>query len=194
MAAPSVFAKVVKVTNQTGLWDAKQLTGFASILWSTALSTQSFRPTQHYLIVEVLSTWAKFLELFGHSTVIHSTFIFLIANGFGCICDIMSQVETWNTCSQIRFCCIFIYAAFKSNKEWTNAQHISTPTTIIQPPTAGTVHKLELLQLHDICATITSISILLQNFWLILVSRLFIKALRIGTNLSRLSLYVVSLL
>ena len=36
----------------------------------------------------------------------------------------------------------FICAAFKSHTEWSNAQHVSTPTTMILPKIAGTSHSL----------------------------------------------------
>ena len=47
-----------------------------------------------------------------------------------------------NLSSRYSFCCTFIYAAFKSHREKINAQHVSTPTTVILPIIAGTFHGL----------------------------------------------------
>ena len=43
----------------------------------------------------------------------------------------------------ICLCCTFIYAAFKSHTEWSNAQQVSIPTTTIQPTTVCTCHALK---------------------------------------------------
>ena len=48
------------------------------------LKIHGFRPKWPYLIVKVLATLAKFLELSGYSTVIDSAFAFWIKTIFRC--------------------------------------------------------------------------------------------------------------
>ena len=65
--------------------------------------------------------------------------------------------------SQIRPHCTFICAAFFSHMKWSNAQHVSTPTTIILPITAGTYHCLNCLSHMIYCHRLACTKIL-QHF------------------------------
>ena len=68
LAAPFVFAEVMKVMNHTGLWDA-ELTWYSPNVtrWiclyglEPGFRNHHFRPTWHCWIIKVLATWTKFL-------------------------------------------------------------------------------------------------------------------------------------
>ena len=67
------------------------LTGFASLAWSTALeSTILGWPC---LIIGVLATRAKFLQLSGYYTVIKHTFTFCTRNIFDSLCGVMARFK-----------------------------------------------------------------------------------------------------
>ena len=62
LTALDVFAEIVKMMNQTGMWDA----GFAHL--SHGHRIHSFRPTRSYHVFKILPTPAKLLELSGYHT------------------------------------------------------------------------------------------------------------------------------
>ena len=93
----------------------------------------SFKPDWPCLIVEVLAIWVKFLEPSNHS--------FYLTNIFDCFHSVMAPVQTCKVCKFL--CCSFICAAFKSYTEWSNAQHVSTPSTMILLITVGTLQRLK---------------------------------------------------
>ena len=99
-AASDDFEAVVKVTNNTELWEA-ELAWYSpnATLWiwfyslEHRLGIHSYRSTWSSLIVEVLATWAKFLKPSGYSTVINCAFAFHTTNVFSCCCSVMTQFE-----------------------------------------------------------------------------------------------------
>ena len=120
------------------------------------LRIYAFRPIWPCLIIEILATWVKFLEPFSYCTIINCTFTYCTADVFGCFCDFMAQFKlVKHISSPIRLHCTFISMAFKSHIEWSNAQYISTLTTIILPSTAGNYHSLNCFT-HMICMPQTS--------------------------------------
>ena len=127
------FVELMKVTNHTGLGDAK-------LAWYSPNSTlkiclygledglriHSFKPTWHCLIVKVLTTWAEFLETFGYCIVIYT---FCKTNGFGFFCNIMVEFQ-------------FTYSSvWVSNHTESVAMHNGQTTTILLT-TVGTSYSL----------------------------------------------------
>ena len=76
------FAEIVKVTNHTVLWDTK-LTWYSPNAnhwicfygYKHNFGTHSFRPTWPCLIIKVLATQAKFLQLSGYNNQQHKKFL-----------------------------------------------------------------------------------------------------------------------
>ena len=87
----------------------------------------------------------KFLQPSGYCIVINYTFTFYTANVFGYFLSLWPSSNLKNITSKIRLYCIFICVAFKSHTEWSNAQCVSIPITIILPTLAVTFHSFELL-------------------------------------------------
>ena len=131
-------------SNITGLW-VTELTWYSQnatqwiCLLEHGIGIHTFRPTWPCLIVKVLATWVKFLQLSDYYTMINCTFTFCITNVFGCFCGVMVQFKL---IKQMRLCCRFICAAFKSQMEWSNAQCVSAPPTTILPTIADTFSSL----------------------------------------------------
>ena len=115
------------------------LAGFASM--SLIIASVSNWPS---LIMEVLLTRAKFLQLSGYSTQTNCAFIFRTTKVFSCLHGVMAQLELVNHKFLIRLRYTSICATFKSHMEWNNAQHVSTRTTTILPAAAGTFHSLNI--------------------------------------------------
>ena len=94
------FAKVMRVTNHTGLWDA-QLSWYllSDTYWiclyglEHSLKIYGFRPTWTCLFVKVLAPWSEYLEPSGYCTVINCTFAFHKTNFFGSFHRIMAQFK-----------------------------------------------------------------------------------------------------
>ena len=128
----------------------------------------SFRPPWPCLIVEVLATWAKFLELFGYSTVINCTFIFCTTNVFWLLPWHYGPIWTCKTyIPKLDYiACSFVWLSNKTHSEkqcttyqWTN-YHDTTNHDWYLP-------YLELLWSH-MCCKLTCTKIL-QNFWVTLI-------------------------
>ena len=64
------------------------LSGFASITWNTASES-----TTSGLLIEVLATWAKFLQPFGYCTRINFNFTFCTNNVFRFFCVVVDQFQ-----------------------------------------------------------------------------------------------------
>ena len=82
-----------KVMKHTGLRDAEFAWYSLSVTWWIFLSSlehsigiYSFRPSWPCLIIEVLATWAKFIQP-------SVTFHLSLSKCFGCFCGIMAQFE-----------------------------------------------------------------------------------------------------
>ena len=96
----AAFAKVVKRTKFTGLWDA-ELSSYSPIAtpWirlydlEHCLGIHAFGPTRPCLIVEVIATQAKFLQSSCYCTVINCANTFSITNIFGCLRSLIAQFE-----------------------------------------------------------------------------------------------------
>ena len=93
------FTKVVKVTNHNGLWDAELAWYSPRIAHQICfygleygLIIHGFRPTWPYPSVEVLVTWAKFLEPSGYCITVLSPFCSTNVFVSFCCC-IMAQFE-----------------------------------------------------------------------------------------------------
>ena len=93
--ALGTFVEIVMVMNYTGLWDTK----FA---WYSLFGTHriyfyclgsSFILIWPCPIVEVLASWAKFLEASGYCTEINSTVAFRETKVFVCFSGGMAQLE-----------------------------------------------------------------------------------------------------
>ena len=94
------------------------------------------------LIVKVLATRVKFLELTFYCPVINCTVTFRVRIVFGRFHDFKIQFKLVKIRSPIRLRCTFICVDFKSRTECINAQCVCTPTTVILPVTAGSSHGL----------------------------------------------------
>ena len=104
-----------------------RLTRFAFIA-RNCFKIHAFRSTWPRLILEVLATWAKFLQPSGYFTVIKFTFIFCATNVFAYFRGVMLQLRL-----------MFLCGAFKLHTVWSNhSEYLS---------------QLELLQSRDIRAT-----------------------------------------
>ena len=99
--APDDFIEFVSVTNHIRLWDAELLAWYpprALQIWlhslEHSLGINAFRSTWSCLIVEILAIrTVKFLQPWGYSIWINWTFTFCTRNVFGCIRDVMTQLE-----------------------------------------------------------------------------------------------------
>ena len=156
LAAPKTSVEVVKLTNPTGRWDTfrELLARFPSIFWSMTLESAS-----PCLIVEVLATWVKFQQS-SYRTVINCAFtpaqqIFLTVS-----VELPFSSNLWSISSRFSLFCTFICAIFKSHIEWSNAQPVSAPTTMILQTLASSSRLV-------IYAPQTSTYV--RNFWLTLV-------------------------
>ena len=86
----------MKMMNHTRLWDAE-------LVWYSLKTTQwicyilrihDFKPTWQCLIIEVLATQGKSLELFGgYFTMINCTVTYCPTNIFGCFHNVIVQFE-----------------------------------------------------------------------------------------------------
>ena len=85
------FAKIMKVMNYTGLLNANLVWYYPSATCQICLCSIKF--TFLGLIVEIIATRVKFLELSGNYPLINCTLTFCIANVFSGICSVMSQFE-----------------------------------------------------------------------------------------------------
>ena len=100
LATLDAFARIVKVMNQTGLWDVE----FA---WYSPSATHwiclygmkygpgvhTFRPTWPCPVIEVLVTWAKFFKPSNFCIVIKCNSTFCTTNIFNCCFGIMALIE-----------------------------------------------------------------------------------------------------
>ena len=99
------------------------------------LESLCFRPTTNVFIIDVLANKGKFLERFGYCTVLICDFTFNTTKDFGCFINLISQFKLK---FRIMLQYMFIWVAFWSHTEWSNAQSARAPTTTILPNTAGT--------------------------------------------------------
>ena len=97
------FEKVVKVTNDTGLWDAKltwlsQISTHQICLYALAhgLGIHNFSSTCSYFFVEGLAFRANFSEPSGYCTVVNCALAFCTKNIFGCFCGVVAQFKLGN--------------------------------------------------------------------------------------------------
>ena len=119
------------------------LARFTSMVWSKA--SESI-----FLILLDFSWSSWFLKpkqnLLNHlATVLGSTVpspfawqIFLVAS-----MALLPSLNLWSISFYIRLCSMFLCAAFKSHAKWSNAQCVSTQTTMILPTKVGTFHGLK---------------------------------------------------
>ena len=96
-SVPAAFDEFVKVMNHTELRGAEFVWNFPSVthriyLYGKGLElrTHAFRPNWHYLIIEVLTTQAKFFQSYGYCNVINWAFTFYSTNVFGCFCGVIA--------------------------------------------------------------------------------------------------------
>ena len=106
------------------------------------LRINTLRSTWPCLIIKVLAAWVKFLKPSGYCVVINCTFTFSTTNVFTCCPGVIAQFKLVNISSQIRICCTFINAAFKSHIDWSNTQDVSAITTTLLPTIMSTLHCL----------------------------------------------------
>ena len=122
------------------------------------LGIHGFRLIRSCLIVKVLATQAKFLELSDYCTVINCTFNF-------CIKDILVAFMVWTCKAWIPKLNYIVYSSIHlSNHTWNEAMQImSMHSPIILPTTLGTFLSLWHMHRKQVHAKI------LQNFWVTLV-------------------------
>ena len=94
------FAKVMKLTNHTGLWDTGYTRFFPSAshciccnVFEHVLEIHDFRLYWPCLIIDVLESWAKFLEPSGYGIVINCRFTLCLANVSGWYCCVMAVFQ-----------------------------------------------------------------------------------------------------
>ena len=113
-------------------------------IWFSVLKHGSgiygLKPIWVCLIIEILVTWGKFLQLSGYCTIINFSFPFHTTHIYGGFCSVAAKFKLLNKISQFR--CMFILVDFKSNTEWSNAQCVSGPSSTILPPTTNSFHSL----------------------------------------------------
>ena len=144
-----IFAKVMKMTNQTRLWDANLTRCSPRVTCQTCLyglehkiGIHGFRPIWPCLIVKLLTTQAKFLQPSSYWTVINYIFTFHTKMFLLVSTSLWPSSNSESISSLIRPYYMFICIAFNLHIEWNNAQHVSTPITIILPIPEGTFHSL----------------------------------------------------
>ena len=140
------FTQVVKMTNHIGLWDIKLVQESpCAICWiwlyglEYGFKIHGFRPTWPCLMVKVLATQVKFF--FNHLV----TLLWSIASlPFTRQIRLQhySPVQTHKSQVSELDCYTFIYSAFISHTELSNAECVSTPTTLILPTAVHTLHNL----------------------------------------------------
>ena len=106
------------------------------VTWDTIWQLQMFLlRSWRWQVCLILARFSWFLDLSGYFTEINCVFTFATTIIFGYLNSVMVQFKVENISSWIRWC-MFISVAFKSHEEWSNSQHVSTPTTTILPTTA----------------------------------------------------------
>ena len=116
LAALDVFAEVVNVMIQTGLWNADlarylrvHLSGIAPMAWKTT--------SESTLLVPPDLNWSlKLLQPSGFSTVINCSFNFHTVNVLRRFRGIIANSRAWSISSRNRLCFTFIFTSYKSNK------------------------------------------------------------------------------
>ena len=134
------------------------------------LTIHGLMPISPCLIVEVLTTWGKFIQPSGYNTLIYCAFTLYKTDVFDCFCDIIAQFllvkhKLLNeTMWHINLCSFQItYDAKKCTRcQYTN-YHNTTNHSWYLP-------WLELLWSHDIHTTNKTCTKILQNFWVLFVS------------------------
>ena len=116
-----------------------------------SLRIHGFWPTWPCLIVEVLATLAKFLELSGHCTVINCAFTFF-TNVFRYFLGAVRQFQLVKSVPKLDYISCS-YVLLSSHSKWSNTQCVSVPTTTVLQTTADTILHFKLLWPHDICTT-----------------------------------------
>ena len=101
------------------------------------LGIHVFRPSWPYLIVEVLATRAKFIDLSSYCA-----FTLHPKNDFACFWDLGLSLNSKTKGSQIGLLCKIIRVVLKARTEWINSQRVSGLTTLILPTSADTFHGL----------------------------------------------------
>ena len=118
--------------------------GAINIFYSpTRLGNHSFRLSWFCLIIDVISTWAKFLLPSGYCIVISCIFILHTANVFSCFCSVMAHFKLIN-CKLLNESILHIHlCSFQIThkvKQCTVCQHT---IFMIQPITAGNNQNLD---------------------------------------------------
>ena len=157
---PNTFAEVGKVTNHSGLWDAKftwySPSATCQICFydlKRGLRIQIFRSTWLCPIIKAIATQVEFLEPSDYSTVINYTFIIHATNVFSCFCDIVAQFKLIRhkfpslTTLHIHLCSFQITNGVK---HCTSYQHTNYHNTTNN---SRYLSGLELLQFHHIHAS-----------------------------------------
>ena len=131
LVALDVFAKVVKLTNHTRLWDTdvawyspNATCWICFMAWiNHIIEIHSLKPTWFCLIISVLTDQVKFLLSSGYCTVINCTLIFRKTNIFVCFGSVMAESKLVKH--------NLMYWLFKFHNEWSNVLHVSAPSTAI---------------------------------------------------------------
>ena len=100
--------------------------GLPDLIWSLRLLQLEWNFLKHLVCVLWLAMSSSFAQQ-----------MFLVDSA-----TLYPSLNLSSKSSQIRLCCLFICEAFKSHTEWSNAQHVSTPITMILPTTVSTFHGL----------------------------------------------------
>ena len=114
-----------------------------------AWSSRFLQPERHFLNHLVTVPWSTAPSPFEQQMLVASTAL--------------------STSFQIRLCCTFICAAFKSHMEWSNSQRVSAPTATILPTAVGIYHNFNYFGNVIIHSKLEHITKILQNFWLALI-------------------------
>ena len=97
-----------------------------------SLGIHGFKPAWPYLIIEVLATLENLLKPSRYTIVINCPFPFHTTNFLWLLSLFMAQFVL------MKHKFLNLQVHFKSYMKWSNAQHVSTPTTTILPTTAWT--------------------------------------------------------
>ena len=138
LSALYTYAKIERGKKIPPLWYRALLTDLPQRFGAQSRYPR-FKTTLICSIVEVLSTLVKFLGPFGLFTENKHAFQFSTRHSFG---QFRSVIALHSISSQIRLCCTFICAAFKSRREWRKAKGVRASTTAIVLITAGTFNGL----------------------------------------------------
>ena len=112
-----------------------QVTRFASMIWRMAWVSMVLGLPAYCIVINcsllnfVIEMTAKWIE----NSRCYCTITFCVKHIFGCFYSIMIKYDL----VKLKLVISVMFVAFKSHREWSNAKHVSTPTTTILPSTVG---------------------------------------------------------